>query len=94
MDKRIYCDACGAEASELVMVEVVKQKIDGGRVRRSVVSLVLCEGCASRAGRTLARDVEQKKRVALALVDEGRQLRRDEVWSRRKALRAELLMGS
>jgi len=84
-----FCSACGAQATEIVMVEVVQVALQGGKQRRKVLNLMLCEACAQRASRTLARDHEQAERVARALTDEGRQLRRDEAWERRKAFMKE-----
>lgn len=85
-----WCSACGGEATVIVYVEVSRQRLDGlGTQKRTVVPLLLCDACSSRVSRTLARDVEQVERVARALTDEGRQLRRDEAWQRRKALRTD-----
>lgn len=84
-----FCSACGAQATEMLLVEVVHIALEGGKQRRKVVNLMLCEACSRRASRTLARDPEQDKRVALALTDEGRQLRKDEAWARRKAFMKE-----
>ena len=89
-----FCSACGAQATEMVLVEVVHITLQGGKQRRKLVNLYLCEACSQRACRTLQRDQEQAERVARALTDEGRQLRKDEVWRRRKALLAEPLIGS
>jgi hypothetical protein len=85
-----WCSACGGEATMIVYVEVNRQRLEGGKQYRTVVPLLLCEACSGRASRTLRRDVEQAERVARALTDEGRQLRKDEAWARRKALREEL----
>lgn len=80
-----FCSACGAQATEMVLVEVVHISIKDGKQRRKVLNLMLCDACSQRASRTLARDHEQAERVARALTDEGRQLRKDEAWARRKA---------
>ena len=84
-----WCSACGKEATMIAYVEVSRQRLEGGRQTRTVVPLLFCDTCAGRVSRTLARDVEQVERVARALTDEGRQLRRDEAWQRRKALRTD-----
>ena len=81
-----FCSACGAQATEMLLVEVVHIALQGGKQRRKVLNLMLCDACSQRASRTLARDHEQAERVARALTDEGRQLRRAEAWERRKAL--------
>ncbi len=88
-----YCDACGEEAADLVFIEVRRTRLESGSDKRTVVAFSLCLRCSSRLGRTLARDTEQKERVARALTDEGRQVRKEEAWERRKALRAELASG-
>jgi hypothetical protein len=80
-----FCSACGAQATEMILVEVVHISIKDGKQRRKVLNLMLCDACSQRASRTLARDHEQAERVARALTDEGRQLRKDEAWARRKA---------
>ena len=83
---RKFCSACGAEATEIMIVEFVTLSITNGTRRSKVVNIGLCESCSKRVSRTLARDVEQETRVARALTDEGRQLRKAEAWERRKAL--------
>jgi len=81
-----FCSACGAQATELVLVEVIQIALQGGKQRRKVVNLAFCAACSQRACKTLARNPEQAERVARALTDEGRQLRKDEAWARRRAL--------
>lgn len=81
-----YCNACGALAAETIHISVQQYNLTTGNSRRKAVNIHLCATCAAKVNRTLANDNEQQVRIARALTDEGRQLRRDEAYRRRREL--------
>lgn len=84
-EQKRYCDACGAEADASVVLSV--QYIVNGRSVTKCSQFHLCTECRRRMGRWMATDGEQRARVARTVTDPTRQLRSDEVWAKRKALR-------